>query len=165
MSHLDKDARPVLRCHLCPANFYSRPGLYLHIKATHENRRNYSCTFCAKKFAVSFSLKCHVDARHPENKEIINFCDQCEYKSHSKYNLYKHKSPPYCESTPMLLLQKIFFQLSGFGQPLQSTAHAREVKIEKCVFMVILASIKTYAFFGVWMHVIMKYWNRYMNAT
>ncbi|OXA47175.1 gastrula zinc finger protein XlCGF7.1 [Folsomia candida] len=91
-THLEKSARNVSKCHLCPQTFLTRIGLQLHIRILHENRRNYPCAFCNERFSRSSNLKRHVEAKHGANKELIHSCDKCEYESKSKQNLARHKA-------------------------------------------------------------------------
>ncbi|OXA45042.1 PR domain zinc finger protein 5 [Folsomia candida] len=88
-THLQKSARDKLQCTVCFATLL-RDSLQGHIRVVHENRRNYPCTFCDKRFPKSSELKRHVDQKHAANKEKIHTCDKCEYKSHSKVNLAWH---------------------------------------------------------------------------
>ncbi|OXA45292.1 zinc finger protein 888 [Folsomia candida] len=92
MTHLDKSTREVTKCNICPETFLSRDGLQHHIRVVHENRRNHPCSFCEKRFPNSTELKRHVEAKHATNtsKELVHFCDKCEYKSHSKHNFAQH---------------------------------------------------------------------------
>ncbi|XP_035708074.1 zinc finger protein 26-like [Folsomia candida] len=90
VTHLEKSAREVLNCNLCPMTFLHRDGLQAHIRGRHENQRNFCCTFCGKSFSILNSLQRHVDAIHPVSKEKIHSCDKCEYRSHSKHNLAMH---------------------------------------------------------------------------
>ncbi|XP_021961681.1 oocyte zinc finger protein XlCOF26 isoform X1 [Folsomia candida] len=98
-THLEKSARKVLQCHVCPQTFISKEGLRLHIRVVHENQKNYPCTLCDKRFSKSSNLKGHVEARHATNKELVHSCDKCEYKSHSKQYLavhtIRHDAPRY----------------------------------------------------------------------
>ncbi|OXA45230.1 Zinc finger imprinted 3 [Folsomia candida] len=91
MTHLDKFVRDVLQCDLCPQTFLTKNGLQGHIRVAHENRRNYPCAFCDKRFSKSANLRSHVEAIHVTNKERIHSCDKCEYRSHSKHNLTRHR--------------------------------------------------------------------------
>ncbi|XP_021959675.2 zinc finger protein 436 [Folsomia candida] len=90
MTHLEKSTRAVLQCHVCPQAFLTRAGLQNHVRVSHENQRNYPCTFCDKRFSFSRDLKRHVDAKHAANNEPIHSCDKCEYRSYSKHNLALH---------------------------------------------------------------------------
>lgn len=85
MIHIEKSSREVFKCHLCPATSSRKDSLQRHIKAVHEERRNYSCSFCEKKYASVHGLKRHVEAKHP-----IHSCDKCEYETHSKHDLEQH---------------------------------------------------------------------------
>ncbi|OXA47380.1 gastrula zinc finger protein XlCGF7.1 [Folsomia candida] len=91
MTHLEKSARDMLECHLCPQTLLSKEGLQHHVRAVHENRRNYACAFCDKRFSGSSDLKRHVEGSHATNEELIHSCDRCEFNTHSKYNLAAHK--------------------------------------------------------------------------
>ncbi|OXA44636.1 PR domain zinc finger protein 4 [Folsomia candida] len=68
-THLEQSARDVLQCDVCPRTFLSKLGRQLHIRAAHENQRNYPCTFCDKRFSQTSNLKHHVEAKHFANKE------------------------------------------------------------------------------------------------
>ncbi|OXA45301.1 gastrula zinc finger protein XlCGF49.1 [Folsomia candida] len=83
MMHLEKSSRYRIQCHLCPETFFGRDGLRHHIRFYHEKEKNYPCSFCAKRFQSAPSLKGHVEAIHPTNKEKIYTCDKCEYTSHN----------------------------------------------------------------------------------
>ncbi|OXA44971.1 zinc finger protein 486 [Folsomia candida] len=63
-THLEKSARDVLQCPLCPETFLTRRGLQGHVRVVHENQRNYPCTFCDKRFSQTSNLKRHVEAVH-----------------------------------------------------------------------------------------------------
>ncbi|XP_035713821.1 gastrula zinc finger protein XlCGF57.1-like [Folsomia candida] len=91
ITHLEKSTRDMLQCQVCPQTFLSRTNLKSHIRAVHENQRNYPCPLCDKRFANSSNLKRHVVAHHAANKELVHSCDKCEYKSHSKANLACHR--------------------------------------------------------------------------
>ncbi|OXA45416.1 PR domain zinc finger protein 5 [Folsomia candida] len=86
-THLEKSARDIFQCHVCPGTFLKKGGLQAHVQVVHENRRNYPCTICDKRFSSSSELKRHVEARHVTNKELVHSCDKCEYRSYSKVNL------------------------------------------------------------------------------
>ncbi|OXA47634.1 Zinc finger protein 26 [Folsomia candida] len=70
-THLAKSTRRIFKCDLCPHKSLSRPDLLSHVQIVHENRRNYLCTFCDKRFSTSGNMKLHVEARHTPNKEKI----------------------------------------------------------------------------------------------
>ncbi|XP_035713494.1 zinc finger protein 480-like [Folsomia candida] len=89
MTHLEKSARDVSKCHICPQTFISWSGLQYHIRFTHENLRDYLCPVCDKRFCHASTLKRHVEEIHNTGK--IHFCDKCEYKSYSKANLASHR--------------------------------------------------------------------------
>ncbi|XP_035713559.1 zinc finger protein 816-like isoform X3 [Folsomia candida] len=91
VTHLEKSTRDMLQCHVCPQTFITRQGLQRHVQIVHENQRNYPCTFSDKRFFNSSSLNDHVQAKHTSNIELIHSCDKCEYKSHSKVYLTKHR--------------------------------------------------------------------------
>ncbi|OXA45234.1 oocyte zinc finger protein XlCOF19-like [Folsomia candida] len=91
MTHLEKSARDMFQCHVCPQTFLNRTSLQHHIRVGHENQRNYPCSSCDKRFSTSRDLMRHVEAVHATNKEKIHSCDKCEYKSHSKANLANHR--------------------------------------------------------------------------
>ncbi|XP_021961641.1 gastrula zinc finger protein XlCGF7.1 [Folsomia candida] len=87
MTHLEKSYRDKLQCDICPQTFLSKHALQLHTRVVHEN----PCTSCGKRFPNSTELKRHVEAKHVTNKDLVHSCDKCEYKSHSKHNLVKHR--------------------------------------------------------------------------
>ncbi|XP_035713672.1 zinc finger protein 816-like [Folsomia candida] len=89
-THLDKSARDVFQCRICPQIFLTKSGLRRHIRDAHENQRNYPCAFCDKRYSCASYLKGHVERKHATNKELIHSCDKCEYKGHAKRNLAQH---------------------------------------------------------------------------
>ncbi|XP_035713701.1 gastrula zinc finger protein XlCGF7.1 isoform X2 [Folsomia candida] len=118
--HLERSTRVMSKCHICThcQTFLTRNGLQGHIRIVHENRKDYPCTFCDKRFSCSTNLKGHVNRAHPSNTEKVHSCDKCEYKSHSKVNLDYHvtragklmnfpssaRNTPQCPDTWMLFL-------------------------------------------------------------
>lgn len=89
-THLEKACRKIFHCPRCPQTFLTRHGFQTHVRFGHENEKNFPCKFCPKRFSVPANMRRHVVTRHPENKEAINSCDTCEYKSYSKANLVEH---------------------------------------------------------------------------
>ncbi|XP_021961624.1 oocyte zinc finger protein XlCOF15 isoform X2 [Folsomia candida] len=108
-THLEKSVREVSKCHICPQTFLSRGALQRHIRAVHENQRNYPCELCDKRFSNASTLRVHVEARHPTNKELIHSCDKCEYKSHSKANFTAHRKRHNAAKHECYFCQKKFF--------------------------------------------------------
>ncbi|OXA44925.1 Zinc finger protein 25 [Folsomia candida] len=90
-THLEKSARKVSKCHICTQIFFFTSGLQNHIRVVHENQKNYPCQVCDKRFSKPSELKFHVEARHATNKEPVHSCDKCEFRSHWKGNLSKHR--------------------------------------------------------------------------
>ncbi|XP_035713657.1 zinc finger protein 264-like isoform X1 [Folsomia candida] len=92
VTHVEKSAVANLKCTRCPLTFCSSSSLREHIQVFHENQKNHPCKFCGKRFSGSNDLQRHVEAVHPASEDKINSCDKCEYKSHSKHNLVRHKA-------------------------------------------------------------------------
>lgn len=91
MTHLEKSTQARFKCKICTMTFLTSLNLQRHSSAVHENQRNFCCIFCSKRFSISHNLHRHVVSMHPVNKEKIYSCDQCEYKSHSTWNLAVHR--------------------------------------------------------------------------
>ncbi|XP_035715904.1 zinc finger protein 25-like [Folsomia candida] len=67
--HTDKSDRIKFICHHCDRVFLTKPSLTGHIRAAHENLRNYGCPHCDKKFYRSAHLKGHVESKHTISKD------------------------------------------------------------------------------------------------
>lgn len=57
--HLVYHKPPQHRCEICQKEFYVMKSLQLHVKVTHEGKRDFQCKYCSS----SFSKNCHVN-RH-----------------------------------------------------------------------------------------------------
>ncbi|OXA47342.1 Zinc finger protein 91 [Folsomia candida] len=90
VTHLEKSARRIFKCCLCPQMSLTRANLQKHVQVVHENQGNYHCSFCDKRFSTLGNMRLHVDVKHPPNREKIHSCDKCEYRSHSKVYLAQH---------------------------------------------------------------------------
>ncbi|XP_035715832.1 zinc finger protein 569-like [Folsomia candida] len=88
--HDDKSSRESFKFKYCPQRFFEFSGVRYHERTYHENRRDYQCTICNKKLVTAYSLKYHVEAKHPTNEMPIYSCDQCGYTNRVKKSLARH---------------------------------------------------------------------------
>ncbi|XP_053621826.1 zinc finger protein 761-like [Plodia interpunctella] len=95
----DKKPRPrptkVLKCQLCNYTTVYKTGLVMHMIG-HTTEKPHCCTECDYKSKYRNSLTRHVKIQHqkddtPETESVEVFtCDQCNYKTHFKWNLRAH---------------------------------------------------------------------------
>lgn len=87
--HMERSAREMFKCQVCPRTLLSRLGLQYHFRASHVNPRNYPSAFCDKILATLSSMRRHVGVEHPANKEIHS-CEKCEFNGDTKAGLANH---------------------------------------------------------------------------
>ena len=75
-------------CQICDIKFAQKSTLVQH-QATHTDVRNFKCSICpeGRFFKTKKDLKQHV-VFHYEPKYS---CNQCDYKTHTKYRLKSHE--------------------------------------------------------------------------
>lgn len=78
---------PPVECKDC-GKMYNAKYIDIHIANIHENKRKYSCNFCAMKFNIKSSLKCHISYEHANNKW---HCDKCEMEFDKYHKLRQHR--------------------------------------------------------------------------
>ncbi|XP_035712326.1 gastrula zinc finger protein XlCGF8.2DB-like [Folsomia candida] len=113
VTHLEKSARRIFKCCLCPQMSLTRANLQKHVQVVHENQGNYHCSFCDKRFSTLGNMRLHVDVKHPPNREKIHSCDKCEYRSHSKVYLAQHVKRHNPANRGCYFCQKMFGNFSG----------------------------------------------------
>lgn len=78
---------PPVECKDC-GKMYNAKYIDIHIANIHENQRKYSCNFCAMKFNIKSSLKCHISYEHANNKW---HCDKCNTEFDKYHKLRQHR--------------------------------------------------------------------------
>ena len=97
-------------CEYCNETFGFRTGLYKHIQTNHkalEERQNYKCDICFKKFTTSHALKYHKSAIHAGIRDLIcKYCNKtfgrpsCLHGHIQKVHLRNENLMKYCEFCP-----------------------------------------------------------------
>ena len=94
-SNLTPQGRRDHICESCPMRFFNRGGLLRHQRTVHEQRKDFSCRFCGKKFGEKRNMESH-ERIHTGEKKFK--CPHCEYacvdKSNLTKHLKKHATPP-----------------------------------------------------------------------
>ena len=110
------DESKAFKCDVCLKHFYQKSSLIKHYR-THTGEKPFACQFCDKKFAVKSNLTQH-EATHSEIKSfkcsicpegrffktkrdlnqhmVFHYepkfaCSHCDYKTHTKQSLDKHR--------------------------------------------------------------------------
>ncbi|XP_045598589.2 uncharacterized protein [Procambarus clarkii] len=78
---------PPVECKVC-GKMYSAKYIDIHIANMHENQKKFSCNFCAMKFNIKSSLKCHISYEHANNKWS---CDMCHIEFEKYHQLRQHR--------------------------------------------------------------------------
>ena len=76
-----------VNCPMCQ-KLVQEKSLKKHIKALHENCRDFVCSYCQQSFAQSFTLKEHIAAKH--TKIYKHKCAECHRQFAHKTNYIRH---------------------------------------------------------------------------
>ena len=77
------------KCEQCPYEAFLKGHMRQHIKAVHENIRDYVCEKCGFATSVQSNLQIHRIAVHKMGEKEFK-CDQCPYSAYHKYHLKSH---------------------------------------------------------------------------
>ncbi|XP_035713062.1 gastrula zinc finger protein XlCGF7.1-like [Folsomia candida] len=90
-THVEKSARQVFQCHLCPSSFTFRANLSTHMKNYHENRKTQNqCHICDKRLTTRRQLKTHLDLQHSTMQRPSYSCDICGFETKYRNNFNSH---------------------------------------------------------------------------
>ena len=79
-------------CDTCDKAFTQKSHVRTHIKNVHLNSKPFLCKFCDKRFASSQAANIHEKGVHNDFDCDPEFsCDICQFKSHYRDSLKKHK--------------------------------------------------------------------------
>lgn len=82
-------------CSKCSKKFSFKQSLERHIKAIHEDKRDFKCSECQRAFRSQYELNQHHEKMHVEVKKMIPVesltCDVCDKVCSSRKVLYSHK--------------------------------------------------------------------------
>ncbi|GFO12010.1 Zinc finger protein 112 [Plakobranchus ocellatus] len=81
-AHRRRHTLDKLKCHLCPASFFSQSCLTNHLNNVHSSLMPYQCEICGKLCKQKSNLDVHMRTHSDVKKFQCNFCDQgFNYKS------------------------------------------------------------------------------------
>ncbi|GFO12009.1 Zinc finger protein 26 [Plakobranchus ocellatus] len=80
--HRRRHTHEKVKCHLCPASFFSQGYLTRHLNNVHSSLMPYQCEICGKRCKQKGNLDVHMRIHSDVKKFPCNFCDQgFNYKS------------------------------------------------------------------------------------
>ncbi|KAK6645464.1 hypothetical protein RUM43_001741 [Polyplax serrata] len=77
------------QCPQCSKQFARTDTLNRHIKAAHDEKQQFSCSFCKKAFSFKHNRDVHEENIH-KNWNVCLQCDQCGQKFKNKLTLKSH---------------------------------------------------------------------------
>lgn len=113
-------------CHICDKQFKLAPSLDNHL-LTHNEVRDYHCTFCRQSFRKAHYLRLHIDGVHLKKRP--NKCDQCDAAYLISNDLKRHKMQKHSAEKPFqcYYCQKTFV-LALYLKTHINRVHAKENK-------------------------------------
>ena len=79
-------------CSYCEKELRTEMGLSRHIMVHHNNRKDYLCTHCPRRFASRSELEDHTFCRHGENlfNKTVFKCSKCLFQTIKEFQLKRH---------------------------------------------------------------------------
>lgn len=77
-------------CDLCDRKFREARNLRYHRTIIHNIHMAFICTACDRKFGTAYALRRHVSMVHEQHLKKRHACDECDYSTNYRTQLYKH---------------------------------------------------------------------------
>lgn len=88
--HLAIHTDHTFNCNSCDRTFSFKSALARHRKVVHENKKNFVCSQCGKKFGTNFDLQQHFTGHHSEVSKLERTCKFCNKTFMKERNLRMH---------------------------------------------------------------------------